>query len=271
MLNAIKMQISVLSQRTSTIIMCFLMLALMLINYYANIFTYYGTNAVQMYHPMKLLLLSDYSAWGYYFAQYFPLLVVIPAAFSYFSDKSSREILFLQSRIGKRTYYISKYIATFLVTFFVFTVPLLLEVILNCIAFPLSATGDPSNSSEYTITYVEGVNMYFFRDLYVQNPIAYAVLLIVIFGILSGILAMFALSFSTLSFVRFRVLIFVPVYALLMVLAVLPVHVESNYFFYIRLYSPVPDGEWPYIFGMLAILLVTVFIAYQNIRRDEIL
>lgn len=97
MWNAVKMQIHVLFRRKSAIVMYFLMYALISLNFYENVSEYHGYNIYNMFNPLKLLLLSYYGKWGWYFAQYYPLLVVIPAAFSYYAGISSREIVFIQT------------------------------------------------------------------------------------------------------------------------------------------------------------------------------
>ncbi len=140
LIRSIKMQTVVLSQKRGMMIMYFVMLALVMVNYCGNLIQYYGKDIMAMYHPMKLLTLNDYGPYGFYLMQYLPLLVVVPAAFSYMSDRDSREIVFIQSKVGKANYYRGKYISVFLATFLVFTVPFLIEIVLNCIAFPLSAT-----------------------------------------------------------------------------------------------------------------------------------
>lgn len=102
------MQLQVIWERKIAVIMFFLLFCLVLMNYFNNVMTYRGTDIVDMYHPMKLLTLSNYSKYYFYFLQYYPFLVVIPAGFSLFADKRLNQYIFIKSRVGVRNYYIGK-------------------------------------------------------------------------------------------------------------------------------------------------------------------
>ncbi len=104
-INSIRMQVNALVKRKNVAAVYFAMLILVLINYLGNVLKYRGSDLMTMVHPMKLVLLSDYSALGFYFMQYFPFVVIIPAAFSFISDKNSKEITYIRSRVGARNYY----------------------------------------------------------------------------------------------------------------------------------------------------------------------
>lgn len=275
MWNAVKMQIHVLFRRKSAIVMYFLMYALISLNFYENVSEYHGYNIYNMFNPLKLLLLSYYGKWGWYFAQYYPLLVVILAAFSYYADISSREIVFIQTRMDRKTYYISKMIATFLVTFIIFTVPLLVEILLNSIAIPTEAVGDPSNAEVFNLIYNEAVN-YLFCKLWFLNQYIYVIFMIVLFGILSGCLACFSASLSMYGFCKFRVFIFLPVYVLLYVLTdlgnIVTIDIETNYFFYIRLFKGGEAGlsETAYVLFVLGLVCVTGALVYNKMKKDQL-
>src|SRR5699024_10701473 len=142
-------------------------------------------DVVDMYHPMKLLTLSSYSEYSFYILQYYPLIVVIPAGFSLFADKHLHQFILIQSRVGARNYYFGKLIVVFLVTCFVFTVPFLMEIMLNILVFPRMATGDPSNLSPYDMSNI--IKQYLFSDLYIQSPYLYAIFFTLIFGMFSGV------------------------------------------------------------------------------------
>ena len=123
------------------------LLVIVLSNFIGNVLEFQGMDVTAMYHPMKLLTLS-YNKSLYdantiiLFVQLYPILVAFPAGFSYIKECQMREELHLTSRMGKDIYYISKLVAAFLCTIVVFVVPFLLEIVLNCISFPLQAKGD---------------------------------------------------------------------------------------------------------------------------------
>ncbi len=273
---SIRMQMAVLSRKKGMIIMYLAMLALVVVNYGSNIINYYGKDLVAMYHPMKLTLLNDYGGYGFLLMQYFPILVVIPAAFSYMSDRDSREIVFIQLKVGRGNYYWGKYISVFLITFLVFTIPPLVEIVLNCIAFPLSATGDPSNSDMYDVGYIESIGRYFLPLLWLRHPYAYTVLFTIIFGAVSGVLAGFALAISTLPFMRFKVYVFVPVYLLMDIIGRVgslrtDITFSTSYFDYLRMLSSSHKSGVAYFALMVGIVIVSVLLLRYKSGKDELL
>ena len=277
MWNAVKMQIQVLFRRKSTLVMYFLMYALVLLNFYENLSEYHGYNIYNMFDPLKILLLSSYGKWGWYFAQYYPLLVVIPAAFSYYADASSKELIFIQTRIDRKTYYISKMLSTFFVTFIIFTSPLFIEILLNSIAIPAGAVGDPSNAGIFSSTYGEYAANYLFGELWFFNQYVYVIFMIFLLGILSGSLSCFAMSLSMYGFCKFRVFVFVPVYVLLHVLSRLDsismISIETNYFSYIRLFlggMSKNRSEVLYILFILGLICVTGILVHNKIKKDQL-
>lgn len=276
MFQSIKMQTAVLLKKKSVLLMYFLMLALVLGNFTINLLNSHGKDRIQLYHPVKVLLLSTWSYLGFYFTQFYPLLVVIPVAFSFLSDRNSREIVFIQSRVGRKHYYIGKLISAFLVTFLVFTIPLLLEILLSLIAYPLSAVGDPSNFGIYNLPAWEGEANYLFHSLWFYNGYLYAVVMIILSGITSSILATFALAISTFSFMKYKIFVFIPVYVLLQTTYYLDQafgnHEYSvDYFGYLQIFDTQKKSELVYICFLLAIALLSTVIAAVKIRKDEIL
>lgn len=274
--QSIKMQTAVLLKKKSVLLMYFLMLALVLGNFIINLFNSYGKDLVQLYHPMKLLLLSSWSPLGFYFIQFYPILVVIPASFSFLSDRNSREMLFIQSRVGRKNYYIGKLISAFFVTFLVFTIPLLLEILLSFTAYPLSAVGDPSNFGIYNLPAREGEANYLYYSLWFYNGYLYAVVMIIISGITSSILATFALAISTFSFMKYKIFVFIPVYVLLQTTYYLDQafgdsEYSVDYFGYLQMFDTQKKSELVYICFLLAIALLSTAIIAVKIRKDEIL
>jgi len=275
LINSVKMQMAVLMQRKSAVIVYFGMMLLVLANFFENISRYYGKDLMEMVHPMKLVLLSDYSSFGFYLMQYYPLLVVIPAAFSYIADRNSKELVFLQSRVGAKNYYFGKMIAVFLVTFMVFTIPLLVELMLNCIAFPIAATGDQSNMNLYDQSYIFLVRRYLFSSFFVQNPYLYTGFLTIVFGLVSGVLAVFCLAFSTFKFMKYKILAFLPIYIFLYLLKIVKdsfsqISVSANYFEYLRLFTSYPKSELGYVGLILIILCISILIITIKSRKDTL-
>ena len=237
-------------------------------NFITNVFQYSGRDVAEMYMPMYFLTLSaeDWS-FNFFFMEYFPFLVVLPAAFSYLKDRSSREVNYLAAKIGRKNYYLSKGIAVFLVTFAIFSIPFLLEIILNCIAFPLNAVGHPHNFNNYQL--MKNFEDFFWLPLFQVSPYLYAVVFTFIFGMVSGVLAVFAVAISMLG-MRFKVFVFVPCYLLLngifAIQAVCPVCTYYGYYF--SIFDSMEKSGWAYLLVVLLVAAVSFGIIFWKGRRD---
>lgn len=170
--RAVSVQTFFRLKKRSTLFTFYFWLGLTLLNFVSNVLEFQGTDVLLMYHPMKLLLLS-YNRASYQtdifftFVQLYPLLVVIPSGFSLAREKQTGEEIYITVRLGHHAYGFSKLISAFLTTFIVFTVPVFLEILLNCLSFPLAATGDLSNWSYYDINYINSVHNYLLSGLYI--------------------------------------------------------------------------------------------------------
>lgn len=256
------------------LITAWILIILVLVNFTDNIMHYWGMDYMQLHDGVKLLLLSNYSETGYYFLQIFPVLVILPAGFALTEDKKSGFFVLLQSRVGTARYYLSKAIAVFLSSFLVFAVPLAAEMCLHMIAFPVSVISDPDNLGVYDYNYVYAVkNLYTLSDIYVYNRWLYMLLHIFKLGMASGILNLFVMSVS-LFVKRFRVLLFIPVYLLMIGLtfagSLYPMtEVSSNYFFYFQVFSRVKISLFAFFTVLLILFLISVGILFYHARVSD--
>lgn len=123
--------------------------------------------------------------------------------------------VYLVSGLGNFTYQISKYLSVFFTTMIIFTVPFLLEILLNCLSFPLAVTGDFIGGSMYGDAYRMGVNHYFMKNIYLCSPYLYAIIGTLFWGAASGLLGVFTAAVSSLIRVKYNVFLFLPVFVML--------------------------------------------------------
>ena len=269
-------QTKFLLKSKEAIIVFSILLMLVICNFVGNVLEFQGLDVTAMYHPMKLLTLSynksiyDASA-VIVFTQQFPLLVAFPAGFSYVKEHQTREEIYLVSRIGKSLYYTSNMVSAFLCTAIVFSVPFLIEIGLNCISFPLQASGDFTNMNIYNAEYISSVRGYLFSDLYISAPIIYAVVMTVLMGIVSGMLGMFTVAFSYVFTVKYRVLLVLPVYLLLGLLGYadnfLPEEAARiNWFHYLLLFDYSEKSE---VYMLYFAVVIVVFVLLSTMRRRK--
>lgn len=189
-------------------------------NFIGNVLYFQGRDILAMCQPMKLLLLSYHRTYlngtnTLLLIQLYPILVVIPAGFSLAREYQRGTRVFLVSRLGNFSYQISKYLSVFFTTMIIFTVPFLLEILLNCVSFPLSATGDLAYGSIYDSAYIMRVNHYFMKHIYLYSPYLYAVLGTLFWGVVSGLFGVFTAAVSSLIRVKYNVFLFLPIFVLL--------------------------------------------------------
>lgn len=203
-----------------TLIVFGILLVLIGLNYIENVLVFQGMDVTNMYHPMKMLTLSYNKI--YYSAditlllvQLYPLLVACPAGLIFAKEKQMGMNTLMEARVGGFNYKFSKLLAVFCSTALIFSIPFLIEIALNYIAFPHDATGDFSNLNVYDAEYIQWVKDYAYSELYTASPVIYAIGSTIIFGILSGILGMAACAFSMIVPVRYRVIYLLPTFILL--------------------------------------------------------
>lgn len=204
LLKATRSQIRFLLRQKAAIFTFCVLLAIVLMNYTKNILDFKGWDVLAMYHPMKLLVLSfnrtDYNAdIMLLLVQLYPLLVSIPAGLSLARERQTGEDVMIAAHIGSNVYLWSTLLAVMLVTAIIFSLPFLLEIILNCIAFPTQATGDLTNWDVFQQERIDDFNRYLFKNLYLFSPYLYAVLCTLLFGVVSGIGSGKTMLFRALS------------------------------------------------------------------------
>ncbi len=244
---------------------------LVLFNYIWNVLEFQGMDILEMFHPAKMILLSYNKTYynidmALFFVQLYPILVVCPAAFSIAGEKAAKEHILIISRVGSMTYYFSRWISTFGLTAVVFTVPFLLELILNILAFPLAAAGDFSQWNIYDSQYMDMASHYFFSDLYINNIYIYTIAGILFFGLISGLLGALTAGVSAVFRIKYRITLFLPVFLLLNFTIYLPsllkelgiienIKYVTGWYNYLLLF----DGEYkntPVFAGIVLLLLI---------------
>lgn len=95
----------------------------------------------------------------------------------------------------------------------VFSVPFIFEVILSLIGFPSGAHGNFESSGLYSEVYISSMENYVLGSFKVSSKF-YALISILLFAIISGVLASFVLAIS-IYVNKYKVFLLFPVYILL--------------------------------------------------------
>ncbi len=274
MINSIKIQMSHIFRSKSSVFVALTLLFIISINFLLNmnknIDTVYVT---EMFDITKTLTLSDWSAVGYFFMQYYPLLVVIPTACVYVSDLNNGIDLYMRSRIGIRKYLYGKVISVFLVTLILFTIPFFIEILLSVVCFNVQSLGDPSGF-EYFQT-IEQDGKYFLANIYLNNRIIYAVIMSSLFGMISAVLATFNFTITMLPIFKFKIMTYFPIYLLFYIISIFEkvVHVKftTYYAFILRMFEVSTKKNYlVYLIFLLVLLTISIMITEIKIRRNSI-
>lgn len=273
--QSVKMQMHEMMRKKTVVFTFFVLLILVMINFYTNMFYYRDTKYVNiMFDPIKLLTLANDSTIGHFLMGYYPLLVVFPTACAYLADKGTRVKVYIETKTGKKNYWYGKLITVFLVTFLVFTIPFLLEVALDGICFSMKAAGDPSNFSY--LRAIENTNQYLFYQLYVSHKVLYAIWMTCLFGIVSGILAMFNFAVTTLPIFKYKIFTFFPIYILMYIVSLadqaLQMHGGMNYLLVLRMFQWKATMKYTVWAALLVLLLLVsvLLVKFKTIKDDLI-
>jgi hypothetical protein len=272
-LKAVKMQVHHLLGKNTTIFTWFVIIGFVAYNFVENIIENSKRIYItQMFDPVKILTLSDWSKSGYFLMSFYLLILVIPTACTYLSDKNSQVDIYIKARLGSKYYFRSQVVSVFLVTFIIFTIPFLLEIILNTICFNHLSNGDPSNIEYFQS--VEESNIYFMYKLLVKNRELYAIVMTLLFGFVTAILAVFNYALTTLKMFKFRIFTFFPIYILFYLISFvsrfLTVTYSTEYFFILRMFNIKEKNIFVYATFLFVLLIISNAVIELKIRKDEL-
>ncbi len=279
LLKVIMRQTKFLLGQREAVLAVLLLMWLVIYNYVGNVLGFQGTDVSQMYQSMKLLCLS-YNRVNYnagttlLLTMLYPVLVALPAGFSYAKEQQTKEEVFLIARIGKRNYLLGRLWAAFFTTALVFSFPFLLEILMNCLSFPLKAQKDLSNLGLYNSDYAQMVHRYLGEELYMLSPVLYAMAGTLFFGMISGILGMFTAAFSFAISVKYRVLLLLPAFLFLNGTSWLNMVVgtggaRTNWYEYLLLFDDSQKNVWYLVIGVGFLLVLTAAFSIAGMKREK--
>ena len=250
-----------------------LLLALVFLSFAENVNEFRGYDIVSMYHPMKILLLSYnrtyYNAtFALLLIQLFPLVICLPSGLSLVNEQHNGEAVLAVSRLGPRTYIWSKLTAAFITNFVVFSVPFLIEIVLNCLSFPSDAIGDFSGANTYSKEFQNVVDSYFLSGLYKISPYLYAVMCTLGLGVFAGLLATVTISISAVIKVKYSVTLILPAFLLLE--ATVYLKLGTGWYNYIMFFNEKHGAAYGALIFMLLAAGFTVFSAECFSRKDSL-
>lgn len=196
----INIQLQLMFKRKIFIVAFVSMVLFSVITFTVNCIEAFNDNIVNVKAAKYLFVGSDLS---FYFVEglrlLFPFVAVLPFSDSYYEEKEKRTLEFCVSRISNNTYYFSKLAACFLGGVVIMFFPLLINMLLNFIAFPLDSSIDATNFS-YIHSYIfdDVMETGLFQTLFAENMYLYNLLYLVLLSLCSGLVAVIVYQTSFL-------------------------------------------------------------------------
>ena len=280
MIKIIKHQTLFMLRQNIALMVFYILLAIVFLNFGSNVLTFQGRDIIDMYHPAKMLVLSYDQVYDnidiiLILIQLYPILIVCPAGFTLLSEKKRKTDCVLITRIGSIQYYLGKTIAAFFVTMIVFTIPFLIEFGLNCVSFPLAASGDFVDLNCYSPDYIKLTSNYMYSTLFHMNSYLYTFVGILFWGVTSGIIGMFTVALSGIISFRFKILLFLPVYILLNIPAYMPKITDKlpfvvNWYNYIFLFDDHVKNNVFFISFLIILFIISIVCSVIKGRGDQL-
>lgn len=202
-----------------------------------------------------------------------PIIVVFSFADTWLNEVKMTDILF--TRVNQRTYFISKYLISFVSGFLVLVVPLLISFLAEIICL------DFHTNSITILPYLTGENnvqtldsLFSFYSLYGQHPYWYIVMYICFIGVYGGLCA--TLSFSISLVCKQKVVSYLAVFFCMLLPMFICNYLPNPYasrYIQALISTYAPDASlsiWTYLFWIGIILLSNGMMFYLFKRRDPL-
>lgn len=250
-----------------------------LVSYLYQVYIAIGEDTLEVVSAAYAFSLNSGNPFWSFYQILFPFIVVVPFAFSYFDDKNLNVDYYIETRMGRKSYIISKLITSFLGCFLAVCIPFFINMILNEVTFPHNGISFETNihSLEYAKsltgedviidTVHKGI---MFLKLYIFSPEVYNLFLLLLFSSVSGILGSFCMCFSYF-YKKHKIILFLPVYIYIYIGNILS-NISSIFGKYINFYIldylnlNVNFGRRIYVL-LFEILIILMFILLSTIRE----
>lgn len=200
-MKSIKSQLILMFNRRSFIFTITAMIIFSVISFLFSCFKSYGLDIVCVKAAKYMYIGSNCSTANVFFQillMILPIVAVVPFADTFFEERSNKTVEFCISKSSNNGYYFSKIFAVFISGFIVIAVPLLINIALNFIAFPVDSSITSSNTSiENSHIFDSAIKTVMFENLFAQNMYLYNLLYCFFSSFTGGLIAVavFQLSF----------------------------------------------------------------------------
>lgn len=208
------------------------------------------------------LLFEQMNSMHYLYLFIMPLLAALPFGASYYMDSKTGYIKQLVSRCGIRKYVMAKYGATFISGGTVVSLPLLIQLMLLALIYPVNK---PQRfDSVFFCETAPGI------DLFFEHPIIYCIIWCAIVFIVAGLFAVISIAVTDIAYNYFSIIITPFVFAFLLIFLVYATEINEISFLYsICAVTNYSYNYWIFIGELTGMFLLT-FIPFV-LRKKEVL
>lgn len=244
------------------------------VHYLYNVYKYYGTEVCNMYSFLEISVLGTNTEIFFYIGKLFPFISVLPVAIGVAGDQLNNIDMLWVNRCGIMKYYISRIIAVFFMTFIVFFLPLMLELMLNSISFPSQAHGNLYGRDIYSENY-KTIERYLFFRLYYNYPVLYGIIMSSFFSGVAASLSVFTSAISCVYY-KYKAYLLLPAYLLVYLLDIIGAwgkNIAGNNVMLVNVMSWCHSGIQKQhmlnvIYICAALCLVSIIIYINKARKD---
>ena len=212
-----------------------------------------------------------FSAYAYmFYSVLFPLIAALPYASNHFREHQIGYDKQIVCRVGKKKYISTKYITSFVVGGMVITIPSLISLLWSMSWLPLI----PLN---LTLMQTGVTSESLWAELFVEYPLLYAILYILLDFVIGGVLACSALSLTHIVKSRFQLLIMPMMINLLLVEIFNYIPGPIGHlcrlvpYCYISPFSLVPVTEVEIIISLSIISMITYILYFMKGKNGDVL
>ena len=266
--EVVRCQTKAFLQSKSAVAVWIILLCVTSLNFISNcIYNVKIHYVTEMYDPIKTLTLSGWSNAGNIFMYAYPLILVLPTAMVYYDERINGISRYIQSRSGFKKYYYGNAIAVVIVTFFLFTVPFLLELLLSTVCFSNHSVADPSGIPLYVTLPEEKKNLLY--QVYIVSPYLYGFLMTIRFGLISCVFAFFNYAFSTSPKIKYKMITMIPLLGTLYFLMIIDSFVPAklSYLMFMPMFEYRNVSEGFYLAGYIGMLAIAILELIINEKR----
>ena len=212
----LKNQINIFKTRGNFKFAFSIMFIICLLSFIYNVIMYYGEYMPNVKSFRDLYIGTSTNTFSNIIVLLLPFIVVLPFCDSFIEDKHKNRLPIIFQLSSKKEYYLSKYIACGLAALIVTFFPLMLNLILNVIAFPSesasSLTGLASNQDWTYAVSSEFMTIMPFKTLFISYPFLYCIIYILFYCVYSVAGSLF--TFSLAYYINNRILCILPFFVI---------------------------------------------------------